>query len=358
MRVDPGAPGRARGALGWGAWLAALGALTAAMAAVRADLDKAHVALGYLLLVLAASTRGTRARGFAVAVLAFLCFNLFFIPPYRTLAVHDPRDWLVLVTFLSVAGVATHLLFRARSEAGEARRLSAEAARARSLAETDRLKDALIAAVSHDLRTPLTTIKALAHDLAEHGDERAVIIEEEADRLNRLVADLLDLSRLNAGALPVTLEIVAAEDLLGAALQRVSGSIGERGVRASLDPREPLLLGRMDFVQSLRVLVNLVENAHKYGAGEPVDVSAAREGDRLVFRVADRGPGVPEDERERIFQPFYRRPGTSPDVGGAGLGLSISRRLAEAQGGTLTVEARPGGGSTFVFDLPAADLPG
>jgi K+-sensing histidine kinase KdpD len=358
-----GGAGRVRGALGWAAWLAALAALTAAMAAVRAGLDKAHVALGYLLLVLAVSTRGTRTRGFAIAVLAFLCFNAVFIPPYGTLAVHDLRDWLVLFTFLAVAGVATHLLFRARSEAerarrraGEISRLSVEAERAKALGEADRLKDALIASVSHDLRTPLTTIKALAHDLAEQGDDRAVTIEEEADRLNRMVADLLDLSRLNAGEMPVAAEIVAAEDLLGAALQRVSGSIGEHGVRASLDPREPLLLGRLDFVQSLRVLVNLVENAHKYGGGEPVDVSAAREGGRLVFRVADRGPGVPEDERERIFQPFYRRPGAPPDVGGAGLGLSISRRLAEAQGGTLAVEPRPGGGSVFVFTLPGAEL--
>jgi len=363
VSAHPGDAGRGRAALGWAAWLAALAALTAAMAAIRPGLDKAHVALAYLLLVLAASTRGTRARGFAIALLAFFSFNAVFIPPYGTLAIHDPRDWLVLFTFLTVAAVATHLLFRARSEAGEARRradeigrLSVEAARAKALGEADRLKDALIASVSHDLRTPLTTIKALAHDLAEHGDDRAVTIEEEADRLNRFVADLLDLSRLNAGELPVTLEIVAAEDLIGAALQRVSGSIGEREVRASLDPFEPLLLGRMDFVQSLRVLVNLVENAHKYGRDEPIDLTAAREGDRLVFRVADRGPGVPEDERERIFQPFYRRPGVAPDAGGAGLGLSISRRLAEAQGGTLAVEPRAGGGSTFVFTLSAAEL--
>jgi two-component system sensor histidine kinase KdpD len=363
VSAHPGGGGRGRAALGWAAWLAALAALTAAMAGVRAHLDKAHVALAYLLLVLAASTRGTRTRGFAIALLAFLCFNAVFIPPYASLVVRDPRDWLVLFTFLAVSAVATHLLFRARSEAGEARRhaeevarLSVEAARAKALAEADRLKDALIASVSHDLRTPLTTIKALAHDLAETGDDRAVTIEEEADRLNRFVADLLDLSRLSAGELPVTPEIVAAEDLIGAALQRVSGSIGEEEVRASLAPDEPLLLGRLDFVQSLRVLVNLLENAHKYGRGEPVDVSATREGERLVFRVADRGPGVPGEERERIFQPFYRRPGVAPDAGGAGLGLSISRRLAEAQGGSLSVEPRPGGGSVFVFILPAAEL--
>ncbi|MFL5383362.1 MAG: DUF4118 domain-containing protein [Longimicrobiaceae bacterium] len=163
----PRAGGRSREALGWAAWLAALAALTAAMAAVRGELDKAHVALGYLLLVLAAGARGPRTRGFAVALLAFLCFNAVFIPPYGTLAVHDPRDWLVLATFLAVAGVAAHLLSRAQREAAEARRraeevarLSVEAGRARALAEADRLKDALIASVSHDLRTPLTTIKA------------------------------------------------------------------------------------------------------------------------------------------------------------------------------------------------------
>jgi K+-sensing histidine kinase KdpD len=363
--VPPADGGRAREALGWAAWLLALAALTGAMAAVRPALDKAHVALAYLLLVLAASTRGTRARGFAIALLAFLSFNAVFIPPYGTLAIHDRRDWLVLFTFLTVAAVATHLLYRARSEAGEARRradevgrLSVEAARARALAEADRLKDALIASVSHDLRTPLTTIKALAHDLADTGDERAVTIEEEADRLNRFVADLLDLSRLTAGELRVTPELVAAEDLVGAALQRVSGSMGEREVRAELHPDEPLLLGTMDFVQSLRVLVNLLENAHKYAPpGTAIELSAARDGERLVFRVADRGPGVPEDERERIFQPFYRRPHVEPDAGGAGLGLSISRRLAEAQGGSLSVEPRPGGGSCFVFTLPAAELP-
>ncbi|HKP77442.1 MAG TPA: ATP-binding protein, partial [Longimicrobiaceae bacterium] len=235
-------------------------------------------------------------------------------------------------------------------------RLAAEAERAEALREADRLKDALIASVSHDLRTPLTTIKALAHDLAEHGDERAVTIEEEADRLNRFVADLLDLSRLSAGELPVALEIVAAEDLAGAALQRVSGSLGAREVRVELHPGEPLLLARMDFVQSLRVLVNLLENAHKYAPpGTPIDLTVAAEGDRLAFLVADRGPGVPDDERERIFQPFYRRPGVAPDAGGAGLGLSISRRLAEVQGGTLTVGPREGGGSVFVFSLPAAE---
>ncbi|HET6764842.1 MAG TPA: ATP-binding protein [Longimicrobiaceae bacterium] len=513
---------RAGAALEWLAWLLALAAVTAALVLVRPHLDRAHVALAYLLLVLAASTRGPRVRGLLVALLSFLSFNFFFLPPYGTFAIREPLDWLVLLTYLVVAGVASHLLFRARSQADEARtraremehlstlgaetlnagraedalaavadviratlrvdaceiwllhptaeplrltlgaraggnapgsegeaappaayaaaergesvseqadgttrlapahgqggevkvpeaagaralalplrvhertvgvlrvaraaglgldpaqrrffavlayyaalgaervRLAAEAGRAQALGEADRLKDALIASVSHDLRTPLTTIKALAHELRESGDERAVIIEEEADRLNRFVADLLDLSRLNAGELRVAPEIVAAEDLVGAALQRVSGSLGEREIRVDLHPSEPLLLGRLDFVHSLRVLVNLLENAHKYApAGTPIDLAAAREGDRLVVRVADRGAGVPDEERERIFQPFYRRADALADAG-TGLGLSISRRLADAQGGSLTVQPRPGGGSVFTLSLPAADLP-
>jgi two-component system sensor histidine kinase KdpD len=508
---------RLREAAAWLPWLAALALLTLGMALVRRHLDEAHVVLAYLLFVLAASTRGTRTRGVALAVLSFLCFNFFFLPPYYTLVVADARNWLVLFSYLAVATVATQLINRARAEAEEARRradelnhlstlgaetlnagraedalhafaavirsaleadaceillcegeatalrrasrdprggdddapiapaatlaadrgaavverpgatpdivpeprggeegfprvenagsvslplrvrdrivgvlrvtrasglvltaaqhrfftvlayyaalgaervrLRAEAERAEALREADRLKDALIASVSHDLRTPLTTIKALAHRLAGRGEEDAAVIEEEADRLNRFVADLLDLSRLDAGAVRIDAEITAAEDLLGAALQRVSGSMAGRETRASVPAGELLLAGRFDFVQSLRVLVNLLENAHKYSPpGAPIEVDALQEGDRLVFRVADRGPGVPEPDRERIFEPFHRQAGLPPDAGGAGLGLSIARRLAEAQGGALRYEPRAGGGSVFVFSLPAVDL--
>ena len=236
-------------------------------------------------------------------------------------------------------------------------RLVAEAEHAEALRHADRLKDALLASVSHDLRTPLTTIKALAHSIASDGDERATTIEEEADRLNRFVADLLDLSRLAAGALSVTPELTAADDLLGAAWQRVSGAVGNRTLDVAIDPNEPLLVGRFDFVHSLRVLVNLIENALKYSpASAPIGLSARRVGDVIEFLVEDRGAGVPPGERERIFEPFYRRAGSPPDASSAGLGLSIARRLAEAQGGTLRYEPRDNGGSRFVYSVPAADL--
>jgi two-component system sensor histidine kinase KdpD len=507
-----------REALAWAPWIAALGALTAGLVAVRPSLDKAHVALAYLLLVLAASARGSRARGLALALLSFLCFNFFFLLPYGTFVIHRALDWLVLFSYLAVTTVATQLLYRARREAEEAGRRAAEidrlatlgaetlnagradqalhaiaevirstlgmgaceiwlrddsggvrpgaraggeaeagpdapgkgataaaladdrvvpvverldgtvrmlpdggdlvpavddarglslplrvrgrtvgvlrvtreggitldaaqrrffaalsyyaalgaervrliadAERAEALREADRLKDALLASVSHDLRTPLTTIKALAHEMRGTGDERAVMIEEEADRLNRFVADLLDLSRLNAGELRVDAQVVAAEDLVGAALQRVAGPLHDREVRASVEPGDPLLLGRFDFVHSLRVLVNLLENAHKYAPpGTPIDFVATREGDRLAFEIADRGPGIPPSEVEHVFAPFYRARGAVPDADRAGLGLSIARRLAEVQGGSLLHETRAGGGSVFIFTVPTATLP-
>ena len=238
--------------------------------------------------------------------------------------------------------------------------LAAEAEHAEALREADRLKDALLASVSHDLRTPLTTIKALAHDLAAAGDERAAVIEQQSDRLNHMVADLLDLSRLNAGGVPLQTEINAAEDLVGAAIQQVTGALGDRELRTSLALREPMPVGRFDFVHSLRILVNLIENALKYSpADAPIEIAMRGEGEMIAIAVADRGRGVEPAERERIFEPFYRPAGVSPDsarAGGAGLGLAIARRLAQLQGGTLAYEDRAGGGSIFTLRLPAARL--
>lgn len=373
-RLGRGFSGRLGRPGSWLFWLATLIAVTAALVSVRGELDQAHVTLIYMLVVLGGSASGGRALGFTLACACFLLIDYFLQTPYDTLSVDKPLDWLVLVAFLVTATVATQLLGRANAEAAAARRraeeidrlsservlLIAEAEHAEALREADRLKDALLASVSHDLRTPLTTIKALAHDLASGGDEQAAVIEQQADRLNHMVADLLELSRLNAGGVPVHAEINAAEDLVGAAIQQVTGALGERELRTALALPEPMPVGRFDFVHSLRILVNLIENALKYSpAGEPIDISMGGEGDQMVIAVADRGPGVPPAERERIFDPFYRPAGAAPDgvrAGGAGLGLAIARRLALAQGGTLAYEDRPGGGSVFVLRLPAARL--
>ena len=335
--------------LAWPLAFASLLLAAAILFAFRDDLDKAHVALVFLLIVLASSASGGRLLGVAIAIAAFLIFDWFFLPPYSTLLVRNPLDWVVLVTFLITSFVAAELLYRARAE-------RAAVERAEALREADKLKDALLASLSHDLRTPLTTIKALAHELTPLGDERTLIIEEQADRLNRLVTDLLDVARLDGGALPLDIQVNAADDLLGAVVQHVSGRPDRNRLKVSLDDPASLSLGRFDFVHSLRILANLVDNALKYAPVDtPVEVSGGLDNGDLVFRVADHGAGIPPSERDRMFTPFYRPVGRTADAGSAGLGLSIARRLAEAQGGTLTYSERNGGGALFELRLPAAE---
>ncbi len=236
-------------------------------------------------------------------------------------------------------------------------RLVAEAEHAEALREADRLKDIVLASVSHDLRTPLTTIKALAQTAAMQGNKSAGAIEEQADRLTRLVNDLLDLSRLKGGGFAARPELNTAEDLIGAAVRQTRGLFADRPIRTLIDLDSPVLIGHFDFSQSLRVLCNLLENAVRYSPpSEPIELAAHRDGKSLIFTIADRGPGVDEADVGRIFEPFFRAKGASPDAGRAGLGLSIARTLAEIQGGSVTYTPRYGGGSIFALRLPATEL--
>ncbi len=235
-------------------------------------------------------------------------------------------------------------------------RLAREMERANALREESRAKDEVLATVSHDLRTPLTTIKLLAQRATARGEASGESIEAEVDRLADLVTNVLDLSRIRAGGIALDLELNTAEDLVGAAIRRAAGIAQDRSIIPHLDFDSPALAGYFDFVQSLRIVGNLIDNAIRYTRpGGAVEVHATREGSWLAIRVADRGPGVAAAERERIFEPFYRPKSESPDVGHAGLGLSIARRLAELQGGRLAYAPRFGGGSVFELLLPAAD---
>ena len=236
-------------------------------------------------------------------------------------------------------------------------RLVAEAEHAEALREAARLKDVVLASVSHDLRTPLTTIKALAQSSAMQGNKSAAAIEEQADRLTRMVNDLLDLSRLKGGGFAAKSELNTAEDLIGAAVRQTRGLFGDRTLRTVIDLDSPALVGHFDFSQSLRVLCNLLENAVRYSPpGADVELEARRDGDQLVLSVADRGPGISEDDVARVFEPFYRARSAAPDAGRAGLGLSIARTLAEIQGGDVKYSVRRGGGSVFSLCLPAVEL--
>jgi two-component system sensor histidine kinase KdpD len=238
-------------------------------------------------------------------------------------------------------------------------RLAQEAVEAEALRRSDALKTAMLRAVSHDLRTPLmailTSASALSRDdlvLAEQ--DRGELLETiriEAERLDRLVGDLLDLSRLQAGAVHTDPSPQAVDDLVVQAL----GELGAQAARVevSLPSRPPIV--SVDAQQVERALVNLVENALKYSpAAEAVRIQVSAHGGTGVVRVVDHGPGVGRDELEHIFEPFHRGRAAGT-VRGAGLGLAIARGFAEANGGRVWAESRSGQGATFTLELPLAE---
>jgi two-component system, OmpR family, sensor histidine kinase KdpD len=259
-----------------------------------------------------------------------------------------------------------HLLSAFTAQLGAAltrRRLQEGAAEAARLARADELRAALLAAVSHDLRTPLASIKAcvtslLADDVdwpAEAITEFCRTIDEETDRLTSLVANLLDMSRLQAGALSLHRRPVGVEEIVPAALSslgdRARGDVVEVGVAETL-PRvdaDPALLER--------VLANLIDNALSWSPpGVPVRVEAGGVPGAVHVRVVDRGPGIPPNERDRVFLPFQRL-GDRSSGAGVGLGLAVARGFTVAMGGELTVEDTPGGGTTMVVVLPTSPGP-
>lgn len=338
---------RARRGLYWLGWSLVLAIAARVLFSFRSEVASEHVVLVFLLVVLGASAGGGRLLGVTLSLAAFLIFDWWFIPPYNTLVVRNPLDWIALISFLATSLVAAQLLYSARRE-------RAAVERAEALREAGHLKDALLATVSHDLRTPLTSIKGLASELIETGDDRALIIAEEADRLNRMVGNLLDVARLNAGELKLDIQINALDDLIGAAVQQFSGRTDRDRIQASLDQADVVLAGRFDFVQSLRIVTNLIENALKYSDDDrTVQLRGGIEGSSLVIRVADEGAGIADADRERIFDPFARAMERRPDAGSAGLGLAIGRQLAAAQGGTLAYEPGATHGSVFALRLPA-----
>jgi len=242
----------------------------------------------------------------------------------------------------------------------ERRRLKAEAGAAEALAEADQLRTAILRAVSHDLRTPIASIKASATSLLQHDvdwtpeaqQEFLTTIDEESDRLNNLVGNLLDMSRVETGVLEAALRPVALEEVVALSL----ASLSEPTDQIEVDVSEQLSPVLADPVLLERVVANLVSNALRYApADRPVRIEAGRVGDRIDLRVIDRGPGVRPGDRERIFEPFQRL-GDRATGSGVGLGLAVARGFTDAMGGELSLDDTPGGGLTTVISLPCADV--
>ncbi|GAA2399075.1 sensor histidine kinase KdpD [Actinomadura vinacea] len=257
----------------------------------------------------------------------------------RTLPAADRR---VLEAFAAQAAVALRH-----------QRLAQEAEQVRPLAAADKMRTALLNAVSHDLRTPLASARAAVDSLrspdvhwsVEDQDELTATAAESLERLDRLVSNLLDMSRLQAGALGISLRPIAAEDIVPRALGDGTGTV------IRIPDGLPEILADPALLE--RVLANVIANAARHSPpGEPVLVTASTHADRLELRVIDRGPGIPAEDRDRVFEPFQRL-GDRDNHTGVGLGLALSRGLTEAMDGTIDIEETPGGGVTMVITLPA-----
>jgi len=328
----------------------------------------------YIPGVLLISTIWGWRLGVLSAVASALAFNWFHVPPTGRFTIAADREAVALVVFVIVAIASSSLAEFARARAAEAERrreetdrvladlrelsaerdrMEAEAIEAGALRRSDELKTALLRSVSHDLRTPLTSIIAAGAALdspsvtPEERHELSEAVVEEGQRLSRLVANLLDVSRLEGGSAAPQREEIDLGGVLEAARDSVGASPEQ--VRLSIDPDLPFIAA--DPAQLERAFANLIENGVRHGGGRQVLVRSRQTGERVVVRVVDQGAGIPEGERGRIFEPFYRRHGENQGQG-SGLGLAIARGFVEANDGEIAVESVPGQGSTFVIAFP------
>ena len=332
------------------------------------------------------------AAAVVASVLAAFCFNFFFLPPFGTLHISEPENWVALSAFLLTAVVAGQLSTRARrrAEEAEAGRLEIErlyeelraaferASHAEALRQSEKLKSALLDAVTHDIRTPLTSIKAsvttLLDELRANGDggqavaldaesrlDMLEVIDEESDRLNRFVEGLIELARIEAGELRLRLRWGAVDEVVETALSRAEPLTKRHRISVEIEDELPVV--RVDPHAVAEVVYTLVDNAAKYSPpGTTIRVTAARAEDEMIrVAVEDEGQGVPPELRERVFDKFFRatRDGDAGSAGrpaGTGMGLAIARGIVEAHGGRIRVEGRAGGAGTRVaFTLPIGE---
>ena len=370
---------------------AAVAALTAALKLLGGRVNSTTVALALLLAVLFIAARMESGPALVASVLAAFCFNFFFLPPFGTLHIADPENWVALAAFLLTAVVAGQLSTRARhrAEEAEAGRLEIErlyeelraaferASQAEALRQSEKLKSALLDAVTHDIRTPLTSIKASvttlldelrgktyggqAVALDEEGHrEMLEVIDEESDRLNRFVEGLIELARIEAGELRLRLRWGAVDEVVSAALSRAASLTKNHMVSVEIEDELPVV--RVDPHAVAEVVYTLVDNAAKYSPpGTSIRVEAARaKGEMIRIAVEDEGQGIVPEMRERVFDKFFRAT-RDGDAGGhqppgTGMGLAIARGIVEAHGGRVWAESGVGAaGTRVVFTLPIGD---
>jgi len=403
--------------LGYIAAVVVIAAATAALTAFGTHINPTTVALTFLLIILFVATAWGPKPAVLASLLGVACFNFFFLPPVGTFHIADPQNWIALFAFLATAITAGQLSSRAKQRADEAtvarqeiERLYQElqetfeqASQAKALKQSERLKSALLDAVTHDLRTPLTSIKAsvttllddqriveaslrgrpLAAQLGEltegrpsmndsSGDveharlgeagrqEMLEVIDEEADRLDKFIEDLVVLARIEAGEMQLRREWGSIDEIVTTAMKRASPLTRNHQIELQLHDELPSV--RVDERAVAEVIYSLLENAAKYSpAGGVIRLSAQPgEQDMVRLTVEDEGPGIPPELRERVFDKFFRamRDGDlSGRKPGTGMGLAIAKGIVEAHGGRIWIENGSASvGTRVVVLLPTGDV--
>lgn len=325
-------------------------ALTAILIPLQDPMNLGGDAILFMGMTVVVALVGGLMPALIYSLLGSVALHYFFTPPVHTWHIDDPNNVLTLVVF---AGVAIGVSSVVDTAARRRRNLDQEAARAAALAETDRLRTALLHAVSHDLRAPLAAAKTsvsamLGTDLSE-SDRRSLLAgaDRSLDRLTSLISNLLDLSRLQADALPIQIQPTDIEEVVASALAHVPDQRGRVDVDLAEVPAVSADPGLLE-----RVVANLVANALQHTTGR-AEIRVRPDGELVRLAIRDHGSGVPPDQHDRLFVPFQRQ-GDSGFDEGPGLGLALSKGLTEAMGGTLEPHATPGGGLTMMVTLRVA----
>lgn len=361
----------ARTAVVWGRWLALYALLTAFFSRLigMPELRISHGLLAYLLLIIGASREARRWLSVVMVVLGYVAVDWLFVPPVRRIGRPADFDLLILVGFIFTGVVITQLVFSLRSAVNLATarakeieqlgmqqlELEREAVRARESREAEDMKSALIASISHDLRSPITTMKMLS-DPGYGIDPKVALrrIGNEADRINQYLSTMRHFSAVGATGALMKVEAHVVDDLIGTALASYAAVLRGREVIVHPGIEGEILLVRCDLTLSLQVLGNLLQNAARHAPPpSAIELWAEREGGHIRIVVADRGPGVNADEVELIFKP-RQRGSVGEAHGGQGMGLAIARTFARAQLGEVQYRPRAGGGAEFSFTLPAS----
>lgn len=359
--------------LRFGVSVAAVLAETVGLAALGSRVNLITVSMTLLLIVLASATFFGRNPALLASFVAMLCFNYFFIPPVGTWHIAESQNLFAWAAFTLTAIIAGELSAYARRRAREAEQLYEElqkafrdATEAAALKQSEKLKSALLDAVTHDLRTPLTSIKASVTTLLEsEGGHRTIelnsegraefldIINEETDRLNGFIESMVQLARVEAGSADSADVLSNVEEIITIALERAEKIAARHHMTVNLQTELPLI--RVDARAIAEVVYNLIENAVKYSPPDTtITITAVEHGNSVLVSVTDEGKGIPAEMREKVLEKFVRLDGEQGD--GLGLGLAIARGIIEAQSGKINIDSGKNGvGTKVTLSLPIGE---